>query len=61
MPMRAFLSHSSKDKGFVQRVAESLRPGTYELDSQTFDAGLINSQAIISALERSKAHPVVPG
>src|ERR1700730_1015486 len=53
MPMRAFLSHSFKDKGFVERIAESLRPGTYELNSHTFDAGLVNSQAIISALERS--------
>jgi hypothetical protein len=53
MPMRAFLSHSSKDKGFVERIAEFLRPGTYEIDSHTFDAGLVNSQAIITALQRS--------
>ena len=51
--MRAFLSHSSKDKAFVSSVAEQLRPGTYELDSQTFDSGLLNSQAILSSLERS--------
>ena len=49
--MKAFLSHSSKDKGFVENVVTVLRPGTYELDAQTFDFGLINSQAIIKALE----------
>lgn len=48
--MRAFLSHSSKDKGFVEAAAELLRPGTYELDSATFDAGIINAEAITIAL-----------
>jgi tetratricopeptide (TPR) repeat protein len=51
--MRAFLSHSSKDKGFVEQVAELLKPGTFELDSTTFDAGLLNSQVITEALKRS--------
>lgn len=51
--MRAFLSHSSADKDFVERVAEALRPGSYELDAITFDAGLINSDAILTALGRS--------
>jgi hypothetical protein len=46
-------SHSSKDKGFVESVADLLRPGTFELDSQTFDAGLVNCDAIIGALKRS--------
>lgn len=50
--MKVFLSHSSKDKGFVEAVAQMLRPGTFELDSQTFDAGIVNSQAIIAALKR---------
>jgi tetratricopeptide (TPR) repeat protein len=50
--MRAFLSHSSKDKGLVGDAASLLRPGTYELDSETFDTGLINSQVIIAALRR---------
>ena len=45
--VKVFLSHSSKDKGFVEEVAELLRPGTFELDSQTFDAGLVKSEAII--------------
>lgn len=53
MSMRAFLSHSSADKDFVERVADTMRPGTYELDSTTFDAGLINSDAIRVALGRS--------
>lgn len=51
--MRAFLSHSSKDKGFVERVAELLKPGTFELDSATFDAGLLSSTVIIDALKRA--------
>jgi tetratricopeptide (TPR) repeat protein len=51
--MKAFLSHSSKDKGYVETVASLLKPGSYELDSQTFDAGAINSSAIIQALRRS--------
>ncbi len=50
--MKAFLSHSSKDKGYVDNVAALLRPGSYELDSETFDAGLVNSQAIVKALQR---------
>ena len=50
--MKVFLSHSSKDKGYVNRVAENLRPGTYELDSETFDAGVLNSIAIIESLKR---------
>lgn len=51
--LRAFLSHSSADKDFVERVAETLRPGSYELDATTFDAGLVNSDAIRVALKRS--------
>ena len=51
--MKAFLSHSSKDKGYVEEVASLLRPGSYELDSETFDAGLVNSQAIVKALQRA--------
>jgi hypothetical protein len=50
--MRAFLSHSSKDKLFVESVADLLRPGSYELDSATFDAGLVNAAAITEALRR---------
>ena len=51
--MRAFLSHSSADKDFVEPVAGLMRPGSYELDSTTFDAGLVNSEAIRIALSRS--------
>lgn len=51
--MRAFLSHSSKDKPFVENVSDLLRPGTFELDALTFDAGLLNAQAILEALQRS--------
>jgi hypothetical protein len=34
LAMRAFISHSSKDKGFVEGVANHLKPGTFELDSR---------------------------
>ena len=50
--VKAFLSHSSKDKVFVTAMVDSLRPGSYELDSETFDFGLLNSQAILQSLER---------
>lgn len=51
--MKVFLSHSSKDKGYVETVASLLKPGTYELDSLTFDKGALNAQAIIEALRHS--------
>lgn len=51
--MRAFLSHSSKDKEFVGTVADNLKPGSYELDSLTFDKGALNSAEIIRSLQRS--------
>lgn len=35
--MRAFLSHSSKDKDFVRQVAEILGPLLVEYDERTFD------------------------
>ncbi|MUH02534.1 TIR domain-containing protein [Bombella sp. ESL0387] len=50
--MRAFLSHSSKNKAYVQAVGDNLRPGHYELDSRTFDEGELNSDAILKALQR---------
>ncbi|UWQ90784.1 TIR domain-containing protein [Rhodobacteraceae bacterium M382] len=51
--MRAFLSHSSVDKGYVEAVAESLRPGHYELDAKTFEEGGLNADEILKALKRS--------
>lgn len=51
--MRAFLSHSSLDKGYVEAVAEGLRPGHYELDSKTFEEGGLNAEEIGKALNRS--------
>ncbi|MGV1870918.1 TIR domain-containing protein [Agrobacterium rosae] len=50
--MKAFLSHSSKDKDYVEKVARLLRPGTYELDSLTFEKGEMNVSQIISSLNR---------
>ena len=50
--MRAFLSHSSSDKGYVEAVTDSLRPGLYELDAKTFDEGGLNADEIVKALNR---------
>gem|GEM_PF-2914106 len=49
--MRAFLSHSSKDKAFVRQVAETLGPLLVEYDERTF-AYTFNVQAIREALHR---------
>lgn len=51
--MRAFLSHSSLDKAYVEAVAKSLRPGHYELDAKTFKEGGLNAEEILKALKRS--------
>ncbi len=51
--MKAFISHSSKDKEYVDAIVDNLRPGSYELDSETFDFGLVNADAIAKSLERS--------
>ena len=37
--MKAFLSHSSRDKGIVSEVFEQLGAANAELDAQTFDRG----------------------
>jgi hypothetical protein len=50
--LKAFLSHSSKDKPFVGQVAAALGTLQIEYDEQTFDLTL-NTQAIRRALARS--------
>jgi hypothetical protein len=50
--MPAFLSHSSKDKHFVTKVADELGPLLAEIDERTFDY-VLNAQAIRGALKRS--------
>jgi hypothetical protein len=50
--MKAFLSHSSKDKYFVRQVAEALGNIQVEYDEATFEHTL-NVQAIWRALNRS--------
>jgi hypothetical protein len=50
--MRAFLSHSSKDKSFVRMVAATLGDAQCEYDERTFEYDL-NVRSIRSALERS--------
>jgi len=51
--MRAFLSHSSKDKPVVEQVAAVLGGANIEFDSLTFEYGLPNTKAIQEALKRS--------
>ena len=51
--MTAFLSHSSRDKALVEEVASLLGLANIQLDSRTFDAGLLNVQVVRDALENS--------
>jgi TIR domain-containing protein len=51
--MKAFLSHSSADKAIVNEVAEQLSLANTELDSETFDHGLLNVSAIQKALRQT--------
>jgi hypothetical protein len=50
--MKAFLSHSSRDKGIVTAVADELGAANVELDSETFDRGILNVTAIQEALKQ---------
>ena len=50
--MKAFLSHSSKDKQFVRQVGTLLGAGQCEYDEHSFEFTL-NAQAIRQALARS--------
>ncbi|HEX4042429.1 MAG TPA: toll/interleukin-1 receptor domain-containing protein [Xanthobacteraceae bacterium] len=51
--MRAFLSHSSADKGLVEKIALILGGSNTELDSLTFEEATVNAQAVQAALKRS--------
>jgi hypothetical protein len=50
--MKAFLSHSSRDKGVVGQVFDLLGEANAELDSATFDQGVLNVVAIQESLKR---------
>ncbi|MCW5736984.1 MAG: toll/interleukin-1 receptor domain-containing protein, partial [Enhydrobacter sp.] len=54
--MKAFLSHSSRDKGIVCDVFNMLGAANAELDAETFDRGLLNVAAIQEALKRSSLY-----
>jgi TIR domain len=54
--MKAFLSHSSRDKAIITAVADELGAANVELDSETFDRGIINIAAIQEALKRSNLY-----
>ena len=51
--LKAFLSHSSQDKAFVDQVYNTLGAAQAHLDSATFEKARINIEAIHSALEDS--------
>lgn len=51
--MRAFLSHSSKNKGIVKKVFEDLGSALAEFDEKTFHAGQFNIDAIEKGLTSS--------
>jgi hypothetical protein len=51
LTLKAFLSHSSKDKFFVRQVADALGKIATELDEYSFEYSL-NVQAIRRALDR---------
>ena len=51
--MKAFLSHSSRDKATVTQIAEQLGLANVELDADTFDRGLLNVVAIQTALQKT--------
>lgn len=52
-PPRAFLSHSSSDKGFVRQVFQDLGEMYCEMDEATFEPGLFTTDTIARALDRS--------
>lgn len=54
-PARAFLSHSSHDKTFVQQVFEGLGPTLAELDEVTLEPAKFNRDVILRALDRCSA------
>jgi hypothetical protein len=53
--MKAFLSHSSKDKSFVREIADRLGAARCEYDEYTFEY-ILNSQAIRRAFSRSSLY-----
>jgi hypothetical protein len=50
--VRAFLSHSSKDKPFVEQVFDDLGSTLAELDQATFEPAKFNKDVILRALDR---------
>lgn len=51
--MRAFLSHSSKNKVLVKKVFDDLGAALAEYDERTFESGRFNIPSIEAGLERS--------
>ncbi|MGV8839259.1 MAG: TIR domain-containing protein [Bauldia sp.] len=51
--MKAFISHSSANHIVAREIADYLGAADVELDALTFDAGVLNSSAIVAALKRS--------
>ncbi|MFW1710532.1 TIR domain-containing protein [Vibrio parahaemolyticus] len=51
--IKCFLSHSSKDKGYVREVAAGLRKETRIFDEQTFEKGMSPAEEIIKGLDET--------
>jgi tetratricopeptide (TPR) repeat protein len=50
--MKAFLSHSSKDKLIVEKVADAIGLANVIIDSRSFDFGVDNNALILDQIER---------
>jgi hypothetical protein len=50
--MKAFFSHSSKDKHIVEEVAEIIGGANVEIDSSMFEHGILSVQAIQNSLSK---------
>ncbi|WP_405053665.1 toll/interleukin-1 receptor domain-containing protein [Sphingobium sp. MK2] len=53
-PIRAFLSHATSDKAFVEKVAEQLGRAAVVFDAFEFATGDDLKQAILSGLDKAE-------
>ena len=51
--IKCFLSHSSKDKGYVRKVAEGLRKEIIIFDEMTFEKGMSPAEEILKGLDET--------
>jgi len=53
VPKKAFLSHSSKDKGVVEKIFKQLGAAKVHYDSATFEQGESSAAAIFAAIQQT--------